>query len=222
VSQPPASAPPPPPPPQQQPPAAQDIPPYQPQAQQAQAAQPAVEPLPGPAPKVPFPLQANEQVIKLVRRHWWFLWPYTLWLAIVALAPIGVAYFLLDAIGIADDLGWFFWIPALLWLGYWGIRALFNWYRYQNDIWVVTNQRIVDVFRTNPFNKMVKTADLVNIQDMKVERRGITATTLGYADLICSTAGTDTGTFQIGGVAQAEELQLLIDRERDRERMRRA
>ena len=218
VSQPPVSAPPPPAQSQYQQPAP-ETPPYQPQAQAAPP--PDVQPLPAPQPKVPFPLQQNEQVIRVVRRHWWFLWPYTFWLAIVALAPIGVAYWLLDVIGIADDLGWFFWIPALLWLGYWGIRALFNWYRYQNDIWVVTNQRIIDVFRTNPFNKRVTTADLVNIQDMRVERRGITATMLGYSDLICSTAGTDTGRFEISGVPQAEDLQLLIDRERDRERMRR-
>jgi len=56
---------------------------------------------------------------------------------------------------------------------------------------------------------------------MRVERHGVTATVLGYSDLLCSTAGTEGGTFTINGVPQAEELQLLIDRERDRERMRR-
>jgi PH (Pleckstrin Homology) domain-containing protein len=200
----------------------QDTPPPEPQPQAAPQPQPDVQPLPAPQPSVPFPLQQNEQVLQLVRRHWWFLWPFTVWLVVVALAPVAVVAWLLDAIGVLDNLNWFFWIPALLWIGYWGVRALFNWYRYQNDIWVVTNQRLIDVFRSNPFNKRVGTADLVNIQDMKVERRGVTATILGYSDLICSTAGTDTGVFNISGVPNAEELQLLIDRERDRERMRRA
>jgi hypothetical protein len=182
---------------------------------------PAVEPLPPPAPNVPFPLQQGEQVLELVRRHWWFLWPYTLWLVIVAFAPVAVLAGAFDAIGILDDLGWFFWIPAVLWIAYWGVRALFNWYRYQHDIWVVTNQRLIDVFRSNPLNKRIVTADLVNIQDMRVERRGVTATVLGYSDLLCSTAGTQGDTLNISGVPNAEELQLLIDRERDRERMRR-
>jgi len=183
--------------------------------------QPEVQPLSGPQPKVPFPLQQGEQVIEVVRRHWWFLWPFTIWLAIVAFVPVGVAYWLLDLAGVADDIGWFFLIPAALWISYWGIRALFNWYRYHNDIWVITNQRIIDVFRSNPLNKRITTADLVNIQDMRVERHGLLATVLGFSDLICSTAGTEGGTFNISGVAQAEELQLLMDRERDRERMRR-
>jgi len=172
-------------------------------------------------PSVPFPLQQGEYVLRVVRRHWWFLWPYTLWLVIVAIAPVVAIALVFDAIGILDDLGWFFWVPALLWILYLGIRALFNWYRYHNDIWVVTNQRLIDVFRSNPLNKRVSTADLVNIQDMRVERRGVSATLLGYSDLLCSTAGTEGGSFTIGGVPHAEELQLLIDRERDRERMRR-
>lgn len=196
-------------------------PPPEPQPPAATEPQPSVQALTGQQPSVPFPLQQNEQVIRLIRRHWWFLWPFTVWLIIVAFAPVAVVAGVFDAIGILDDLGWFFWIPAVVWVAYWGIRALFNWYRYQNDIWVITNQRLIDVLRTNPFNKRVTTADLVNIQDMRVERRGITATILGYSDLICSTAGTEGGSFNISGVPNAEELQLLIDRERDRERMRR-
>jgi len=207
-------------PPPQQPQYQQPAPPPEPQQAQAEPA-PDVQPLPGPQPNLPFPLQQGEQVIQVVRRHWWFLWPFTVWLVLLAFAPVTEVIWFFDTIGIMDDLGWFFWIPALLWIGYWGIRALFNWYRYQNDIWVITNQRIVDVFRTNPFNKRVVTADLVNIQDMRVERRGLIATTLGFGDVICSTAAGMAGTFEITGIPHAEEVQLLMDKERDRERMRR-
>ena len=127
-------------------------------------------------------------MIQIVRRHWWFLWPFTVWLVFLAFAPVTAVIWFFDTIGIMDNLGWFFWVPALLWIGYWGIRAIFNWYKYQNDIWVITNQRIVDVFRSNPLNKRVVTADLVNIQDMRVERRGVIATTFGFGNVICSTA----------------------------------
>jgi hypothetical protein len=175
----------------------------------------------GPPERLPFPLQQGEQVLQVARRHWWFLWPTTILHALVALLPVVVNFWLLEEIGLRDDLGIFYWIAAAIWLGYWGVRLFLNWYRYHHDIWVVTNQRLIDVFRSNPLDKRIVTADLVNIQDMRVERRGLTATILGYSNLICSTAGAEGGSFNITGVPNAEELQLLIDRERDRERMRR-
>jgi hypothetical protein len=179
-------------------------------------------PAPASEPEgLPFPLQQGEQVLTLVRRHWWFLWPRTILLALIAITPVVVTFWLLEVAGVRDDFGIFYWIAVALWLAYWGIQAFLNWYRYHHDIWVVTNQRLIDVFRSSPLSKRIVTADLVNIQDMRVERHGITATILGYSDLICSTAGTEGGSFNISGVPDAEELQLLIDRERDRERMRR-
>lgn len=159
-------------------------------------------------------------MLQLCKRHWWFLWPYTAWLLGLAVVPPAAAAWVLDEIGIRDDLGKFWIIPAVLWFGYWGIRALFNWYRYQNDIWIVTNQRIIDSFRSNPFNKRVSTADLVNIQDINVHKRGLTSTMLNYGDVVCDTASAKADAFVLGGVPNPEEIQLLIDRERDRERNR--
>ena len=171
---------------------------------------------------LPFPLQDGEIVIQFQRRHWWFLWPRTILLALIAVVPIVLAYLLLDAIGVQDDLGIFFWIVALLWAGWWTVRALFNWYRYANDIWVVTNQRIVDSFKPHPFSHRLSTADLVNVQDISVEKIGITATILRFGDVVCETAGggASGGVFRIIGIPDPATIQLLIDKERDRERTR--
>jgi hypothetical protein len=183
-----------------------------------QPSQPAAS-QPAKSISLPVPLQGGEHVIQLCRRHWWFLWPFTVWLLIVTFVPVAVAAGLLDTIGILDDLGWLWTIPAVLWIGYWGFRAIFNWYRYQNDIWVITNQRIIDSFKAHPFSKRVSTADLVNLQDINVQKRGITSTMLNYGDVVCQTAAGGEG-FVIGGVPTPEDVQLLLDQERDRERSR--
>ena len=84
---------------------------------------------------------------------------------------------------------------------------------------MITDQRIIDSFKPTPFQLRVGTADLVNIQDMTVEKSGIIPTILNFGDVVCQTAGTGQQ-FRIGGVPHPERVQLLVDKERDRERMR--
>lgn len=189
-----------------------------PAAAPAQAAPPR-----SPAPKLPFPLQEDETVLKLVRRHWMNLWPLTVFYAAVALVPPIVVIWIFDASGWFDGMtrnivG----IMTVLWILYWAIRALLNWYRYHNDIWTITNQRIVDSYRSTPFSLSISTADLVNIQDMSVQRKGILQTMLNYGDVVCDTAGgAQDQQFMLSGIPAPQDVQLLVDKERDRERMRR-
>jgi hypothetical protein len=93
------------------------------------------------------------------------------------------------------------------------------WYRYNNDMWVITNQRLIDSFRKHPFSLAITSADLVNVQDISVERNGILRTTLDYGDIVCQTAGVQQG-FRLVGIPHPRAVQMLIDKERDRERMR--
>ncbi|HSP56023.1 MAG TPA: PH domain-containing protein [Dehalococcoidia bacterium] len=181
-------------------------------------AQPASTLPPGHAVRLPFPMQDGETITALYRRHWWFLWPQSILLTLIAVVPVAVVAWVLNLIGVLDDLGIWFWLVAAVWLVVGALRLFFNWYRYQHDIWVVTNQRIVDVFKAHPLNLRVATADLVNIQDMSVVKSGLTPTLLNYGTVVLETAGADNVAFTIAGVPHPESIQLLIDRERDRER----
>lgn len=170
--------------------------------------------------KLPFELQADEKPILIARRHWMYLWPRTALWVVFAVLPVAVFWWLVFDVGDVEGLGaTIFWGVAILWLIFWAIRIFLNWYQYDNDIWVITNQRIVDCIKPTPIGLKISTADLVNIQDMTVERRGIFQTALNYGDVACQTAA-DRKIFLIGGVPKPAELQLLIDKERDRERMR--
>ncbi len=170
--------------------------------------------------RVPFPLQGDERVIQLVRKHWLFLWPRAVLMVLFALVPVTVIAFALSWADQYDGIvAKIFWVVAGLWMLYWFARILLNWYRYHNDIWVITNQRIVDSIKTTPFNHRLSTADLVNVQDMTVERSGILHTMFNYGDIICQTASTG-GDFTLVGIPRPDEVQLLVDKERDRERMR--
>lgn len=171
--------------------------------------------------RVPFPLQDDERTLLLVRRHWIFLWPRTLLYLLFGIVPVIALAVLLNAIDQYDGvLVKIFWVVSALWALYWTVRILLNWYRYHNDIWVITNQRIVDSIKTTPFNHRLSTADLVNVQDMTVERNGVLRTLLNYGDIVCQTAAASGSDFVLSGIPRPEEVQLLVDRERDRERRR--
>jgi hypothetical protein len=171
-------------------------------------------------PSLPFPLQGNEQVIQVCRRHWWFLWPRTILLALVGIVPVLVAAWLLSAVDVFDGMTRnVFLVIALIWLLWWGLQMFLGWYRYNNDLWAITNQRIVDSFKPHPFSHRLSSADLVNVQDITVEKHGVLQSIMNFGDVICDTAsgGKD---FTLTGVPDPEQVQLLMDRERDRERTR--
>jgi hypothetical protein len=168
-------------------------------------------------PRLPFPLQHGENVLVLAHRHWIYLWPNVLLNVAIAILPVILGGAVLDWIGIGS--GTVLWLIAAVWILVWAGRAYLEWYRYHHDIWVITNQRLVDAYKRNPFNMRVASADLVNVQDMSVERHGIFGTMLDYGDVICQTAGT-AASFRITGVPNPRELQARLDSERDRERMR--
>jgi hypothetical protein len=110
-------------------------------------------------------------------------------------------------------------VLSLIWAVYWAVILYLIWYRYHHDVWVITNQRIVDVYKRNPFNLKVSSADLVNVQDISVERRGILQSALNFGDIACQTSGA-RDVFMLTGLPHPTDTQALIDRERDRERLR--
>jgi hypothetical protein len=169
---------------------------------------------------LPFPLQEGEQVLKLCRRHWIHFWPKVVLLAIIGLGPPLVLGILLSEAGgykgLAEKI---FWIASAVYILYWALRAFLAWYRYRHDIWVITNQRLIDSSKRHPFSLRIATADLVNVQDMSVARNGVLATMLNFGDVICQTAA-EMQDFKLSGIPDPREVQALVDRERDRERMR--
>jgi hypothetical protein len=171
-------------------------------------------------PSLPFPLQGGERVLQLCRRHWLYLWPSVALQALFALAPLFAGAILLDQLGIDGTAAQIVWLILALHAAYRALRAFLVWYRYQHDIWVITNQRLIDSYKAHPFNLRISTADLVNVQDMAVERNGLLRTMLDYGDIVCQTAAEMQG-FRLAGIPDPRAVQALVDRERDRERLRR-
>ena len=168
--------------------------------------------------KLPFPLQETEKVLLMCRRHWIYLYPRMVLQILIAVLPVLALFLVLrwaDAMdGLAAKVAI---VVSVIWLAVWAVKIILVKYRYDNDLWTITNQRIIDSYRSNPFSLKITTADLVDIVDTSLNRSGIFPTMLNYGDIRCETAG-ERQDISLPAVPHPQEVHALIDRERDRER----
>jgi len=165
--------------------------------------------------KLPFELQTDEKVLVFTRRHWVSIIPLLVADALALIVPIVLVTWLTSATaGLGGLGGKVVAVLALAWAVLLLIRGYFDWFHYQNDIWVVTNQRVIDSVKRNWFNHMMSSADLIDIQDISVDRNGLLATIFGFGDVRCQTAGEQPH-FIFAGIANPGKMLETLDSARD-------
>jgi hypothetical protein len=165
--------------------------------------------------KLPFDLQDGESVLLHARRHWAFLTWQMVKLAIAGLVPV-VLFLVLFAL-LADLDGRKGQVAAAVsavWFIFWGIKTYFAWYRYNHDIWVVTNQRVIDSVKRHWFHHAMASADLDDVEDISTRKEGIFATMFNFGDLLLQTAG-ERPNFILSGIPQPSRVLALVDESRD-------
>jgi hypothetical protein len=172
-------------------------------------------PPPGPKTKLPFELQSDESILLFARRHWLFFYAR---LALMILAgvvgTVGAVIVVLATFGFDGIAGKGVGLVLLFWALYWGIRAYFHWFRYQNDVWVVTNQRLVDSIKRHWFHHQMASADLVDVEDIRVVREGMFQTVFNFGDVRCQTAG-EVPNFVLAGIPEPTRILAVVDAARD-------
>src|SRR5262245_59197575 len=129
------------------------------------------EPLPRPPATqvldLPFELQRDESIILFARRHWVFFVSNLVLFALAGIVATLVVLVLIQiTVGFDGTHGKLFGVLLFLWVIYWAIRAYFHWYRFRNDIWAVTDQRLVDSIKKHWFHHQMASADLVDVEDI--------------------------------------------------------
>jgi hypothetical protein len=160
--------------------------------------------------KLPVDLQDGESVVMVLRRHPVYLALKLVAVLLIILVPVGLLLWL----GIGGLTGQILWGIAALWAVFWLVRAYFIWYRHQNDLWIVTNQRLIDSYKRNWFHSQVASADLVNVQDISVARSGLLATIFNFGDVRCQTAG-EVSAFVLSDIPHPSRVLTLVDTTRD-------
>ncbi len=63
---------------------------------------------------------------------------------------------------------------------------------YYLDLWIITNDRIIDIEQHNLFSRSVTELDLFRIQDVTAEMHGFFATIFNYGNVLVKTASSNT------------------------------
>ncbi len=136
----------------------------------------------------------NEEVILVLRRDFVIFFFIILRYLLLAILPIFAKIFIIDFIfphivdtdeGVA--------VLTLLAFGYYLYIWLF-FYRafldYYLDVWIVTNQRILNIELEDLFNRTVAEQKLNRIQDITTEQKGFLPHFFNYGNVYIQTAGT--------------------------------
>lgn len=164
--------------------------------------------------KLPVTLQENENVVKLLRRHPVRVISVLLGAAIFTLLLLLLLNWMRSLVPAISTV-WYVLMALVAFVGI--IFMLLEFYRYRNDLWVVTNQRLIDSIKRNPFNHEVSSTDLINVQDISTSKSGILQTIFDYGDVHCQTASSSQA-FTILGVPHPSQVLELIDSLRDKAR----
>ena len=155
----------------------------------------------------PVKLMENEKVTVIIRRHRVYVAIKIALSSIILLCSLYVLLILDPDPGIVGSL--FEFVFSVL-----GVVSALSiiafLYAYWNDTWFITNQRLIDSARNHPFHHSLKTISLEKVQDVSVSVDGLLPTLLGFGDVRCRTASTDSS-FIFGGVPEPSKVMETIN-----------
>lgn len=136
-------------------------------------------------------LRENEKILLVIRKHWLVMVPYFV-IFTIALALIPVILSLLSPLiqnldmELVENATNFFLSLYLMTL----ILFLYlNWMDYYLDMWIITDQRIIDIEQKGLFYRDIAEIPMRNVQDITIEIRGPIQTFFKFGTIKIQTAG---------------------------------
>ena len=132
----------------------------------------------------------GEQILKVIHRHWFdILVQFFIVLGMLLVFFLTVIYLPLIFPALRESLGQmlFMFLENLFFILTWFTFFLI-WIDYYFDVWIVTDQRIVNIEQKGLFARVVSELELENIQDITTDVKGVIPTFLNYGNLYVQTA----------------------------------
>lgn len=155
----------------------------------------------------------GEKVVLLLHRHGFIAFRFIVAYILFAVLPIIGWWFLGSNTAIFEDstsLGYA--MTTLLLSSYaliWVLLFFITWLNYYLDIWIITNERIINIAQQRLFYRVVSEQKLYRVQDVTWEMKGIIANMFRYGNVQVQTAGEDDR-FIFENISQPEKVAQTI------------
>jgi len=144
-------------------------------------------------------LNPGEHLVGVMRKHWFVLFVSIMPYLILFVLPFVVLAFIPSAGMSTVQIAVIIFFVTLWMLGL--LMVIFTiWTTYYLDLWILTNQRIIDIEQFSLFNREIKTLMMKTVQDVQIDVLGVFQTLLGFGTLRVQTAGTGGTDAKIVGI----------------------
>jgi hypothetical protein len=167
-------------------------------------------------------LESDEEVLKMVRKHWFVIMAELFGTFIMLLIPffllVGLLLFPETLSAFNINLAEYTAVIAFVTAG-WLILTLMAgftiWTHYYLDLWIITDRRIILIDQIHFFNRNVSIFRLERLQDIEFSVKGLIPTFLNFGTLKAQTAGAHESNFRSSGLPDPRGLQAVIQKAMD-------
>ena len=167
-------------------------------------------------------LEPEEDVLTVVRKHWFVLASQLAGISVVALLPMVLLTIVLQVpkaagVGTFSIEGYTPLVTFALatWLLFCTFSAFVIWTHYYLDLWVITDRRIIAVEQIHFFNRTVAIFRLERLQDIEFSIKGLLQTFFNFGTISAQTAGHMEANFTSVGMPNPDQLQATIQKALD-------
>jgi len=155
----------------------------------------------------------NEKIILLLRRHWitnlrWLFFAVLMVLAPILLISVPLLSFLPDRFQLIAVLMWYMFTTAYV------LESFLSWYF---NVYIITDERIIDIDFISLIYKEVSDADIEMIQDVTYKQGGIVRTMFNFGTILIQTAA-EKPNFEFADVPNPALVVKILQKMRMEER----
>jgi len=166
----------------------------------------------------------NELVLRIIHRHWFNIAVHLLIVFLLSFFLIGSVMslpILFPEALTEEDWPFFLFVQNTILLFIW-LYSFLVWIDYYFDVWIITNERIVNIEQKGLFTRRISELRFSRIQDVTASVNGLVPTILNFGDVHVQTAAEEERfTFrQVGDPFAVKDTVMRLARESATDDMR--